>query len=143
VGRQFVRTAITIIILTPARPMGSTGLTTLWVASLWEPDRGTTGDIQLGSGDVAGAGKAGVAKDGDVKDGVTKVGVAATVEAVGVGATKAGALWDVETQAAVNFTEAEAANSTVVAEVAFTVGVALAAGTADSMVAEAAKERSR
>jgi len=43
----------------------------------------------------------------------------------------------------VNFTEAVAANSTVVVEAASTEVVASAVGTADSMVVEAAKELRR
>jgi hypothetical protein len=88
VGRQSARTATTTIILMPVRRMGSTGPTTSWAASLWEPVRGTTGVIRLSFGDVAGAMKAGVA----------------TVAATGVAATKAertraAALWDVAMKA--------------------------------------------
>jgi hypothetical protein len=83
VGRQSARTATTTIILMPVRRMGSTGLTTLWAASLLEPVPGTTGGIRLSSGDVAGAGKAGVA----------------TVAATKVERTRAAALWDVAMKA--------------------------------------------
>lgn len=142
VGRQSARTGTTTIILMPARLMGSTGLTTLWAAFLWEPVRGTTGDIRLNSGDVAGAGKAGVVQAGD----------AATDAAIGAGATEAEptwaeampatVMWDVGTKAA-GFTEAAVVNSTEVAVVgASMVAVALTEAAA-SMVAEAAKELQR
>jgi len=79
VGRQSARTGTTITILTLARLMGSTGRTTLRAASLLEPVRGTTGDIRLSFGDVAGAMRAGAAQAGD----------AATVAATGAEAMKA------------------------------------------------------
>ena len=44
-GLRFVRMDTIPTTRMPVRRMGSTGLTTLWAASLWEPGRGTTGDM--------------------------------------------------------------------------------------------------